>query len=477
MEYRTEKDLLGEKSIPADVYYGINTVRAIENFPVSGYCTDPVFIKSMGLVKKACLLANHELGYLSKELFDPVLQATEELIGNMLDTHIVVDPLQGGAGTSTNMNVDEVIANRALEIAGKPRGDYAVIHPLKHINLHQSTNDVYPTAMKVAGLLLLDEAEVVVSALQNELQNKEKQFAGVLKVGRTELQDAVPLTLGKTFSAFADAITRDRWRIFKSRERLRVVNLGGTMIGTGISAPRDYIFLVTEKLREISGLNVSRGENLIDATQNHDPFVEVSGILKAHAVNLRKIASDLRLLSSGPRTGIGEIKLEPRQAGSSIMPGKVNPVIPEMVEQCAVKIVANDYIVTETASRGELELNAFLPLLNFAFIESLRLIIKTDEILLEKCIKTIEADEQVCRKNVDAGLGVLTGLLPLLGYDAVQKIADEAHRTGRSPVSIIEEQGIMNKSDIEKFLSPDNFSRLGFDPPKTKCDAYYVDNS
>ncbi len=468
MSYRTEHDILGTKEIPDSVYYGIHTARALENFPVSGYRINPVFIHALGLVKKACLLTNHELGYIKEELFGVILQATDEVIANTLDEHIVVDPLQGGAGTSTNMNINEVIANRALEIGGKPKGDYKYIHPLRHINLHQSTNDVYPTAIKVAGLILLNDAERIISELQNQLQNKEKQFAHIPKTGRTQLQDAVPLTLGRTFSAFADAIGRDRWRVFKSRERLRVVNLGGTMIGTGISAPRDYIFLVTEKLRDITGLNISRSENLIDATQNHDPFVEVSAIMKAHAVNLRKMCSDLRYLSSGPRTGLGEISLAPLQAGSSVMPGKVNPVIPEMVEQCAVKIIANDLIVAETASRGELELNAFLPLLNFAFIESLQLVIKADEILIEKCIKKIEANKNVCRHNLKRSFGVLTGLLPIFGYETVEKIAYSAHKTGRDPVVIIEEMGLMNKDEIKRFLSAENFSRLGFEPPKVR---------
>jgi len=467
MGFRVEKDLIGEKNVPSSALYGIHTARAMENFCVSGIKLDPVFIKSMGLVKKACLTANFELGYIAEDKFRVISQAVDELIDNRLDSHILVDALQGGAGTSTNMNINEVIANRALEIAGKDKGDYEFIHPLRDINMHQSTNDVYPTAMKVAAILLLNSAETAIADLQNELQQKEKEFARIIKVARTELQDAVPMTLGRTFSAYADAIGRDRWRIFKCKERLRTVNLGGTMIGTGISAPRDYIFTVTDKLRDLTGLNLSRAENLIDATQNHDSFVEVSGILKAHAATMRKIASDLRFLSCGPKTGIAEIELAPLQAGSSIMPGKVNPVILEMVEQCAVKIIANDFIITETASRGELELNSFLPLLCFALIESLNLIINMACIFTQKCVKSIRANELICRKNVEDSLGALTGLVPLIGYDTVQKIASQSAKTGESPVNIIVNSGIMSKEDIGKFLTPENFNKLGFDRIKS----------
>ncbi len=468
MSFRIEKDFLGEKKIPQNVYYGIHTQRAVENFPVSGYKTEPVFIKALGLVKKASALTNKELGYLKDDVSGAILQSIDELIENQHDDQMVVDPLQGGAGTSANMNINEVIANRALELLGKEKGDYSYVSPLEHVNMHQSTNDVYPTAMKVAAIMLLKDLEAEIIELQVVLQEKEKEFDDVLKVGRTEMQDAVPLTLGKTFSAFADAIGRDRWRIFKCCERLRVVNLGGTMIGTGIAAPRDYIFMVTDKLREITRLNLSRGENLIDATQNHDVFVEVSGIMKAHAVTLRKIASDLRILSSGPRTGFGEINLKPLQAGSSIMPGKINPVIPEMMEQCVLKVIANDFIITESASRGELELNAFLPVLNFALLESLSILIKSVGIFTRKCIKHITSQKEVCRQNVENSFGVLTALLPVLGYEKVQEVAGRADKSGRPPIEIILESGLMSREDLDKILTPENFSKLGFDPPRKK---------
>lgn len=470
MTDRLEKDLLGELPVPADAYYGIHTVRAMANFAVTGYRFDRVFISAFGLVKKACAMTNRRLGYLDDERAGYILQATEELIANRFDDQIVLDPLQGGAGTSTNMNINEVIANRALELAGRQKGDYGYIHPLRHINLHQSTNDVFPTAIKVAALLLINEAEPAVAELQNELQQCEHRFAHILRCARTELQDAVPMSMGRTFSAYADAVSRDRWRIFKCRERLRVVNLGGTMIGTGIAAPRDYIFMVCDTLRSITGLNVSRSENLIDATQNHDSFVEVSGILKAYAVTLRKLAADLRLLSSGPNTGIGELRLEPLQAGSSVMPGKVNPVVPEMIEQCAVKLFANDMIITETASQGQLELNAFLPLLGFALVESLRIIINATNLLREKCIMTLAADEQVCRSYVDTSFGMLTGLVPRFGYETVEQIAKQAIQNGKPPADIIKEQGLMTPQELEKYLTPEQFSQLGFTPPKQTGD-------
>lgn len=476
MNYRVEKDLIGERNVPADALYGIHTVRAMENFSVSGLRLDPVFIKSMGLVKKACLLTNFELGYISEPKCSFIFQALDDLIANKLDSHIVADALQGGAGTSTNMNVNEVIANRALEIAGRQKGDYEFIHPLRDINMHQSTNDVYPTAMKVAAMILLNEAEYAIAELQNQLQLKEKEFSHVIKVSRTELQDAVPTTLGRLFSAYSDAVSRDRWRIFKCRERLRVINLGGTMIGTGISAPRDYIFMVADKLRDITGLNLSRAENLIDATQNHDAFVEVSGIMKAYAATIRKIATDLRILSCGPKTGMGEIVLQPLQAGSSIMPGKVNPVIPEMIEQCAVKIFANDFIIAETASRGELELNAFLPLMCHALMESFNLIIKTAKIFNEKCIQTIQANEDVCRLNVINSFGMLTGLVPKLGYETVQNIASHCAKTGEAPVDVIVKRDIMTRDEIQRYLTPENFNKLGFNPDETG-DAGNVDNT
>jgi aspartate ammonia-lyase len=357
--------------VPATAYWGIHTARALENFPLAGRPPRPELVTALAQVKLACVRTNAELGHVPAPLAQAITRACEELIAGNLREEIVVDALQGGAGTSTNMNLNEVLANRAEELLGGEKGGCAQVEPLGHVNLHQSTNDVYPTAIKVAAIGLLRELEQAIAELQGAFQDCEKRFCGVLKVGRTQLQDAVPISLGAECSAWAECLSRDRWRVFKCEERLRVVNLGGTAVGTGVTAPREYIFLVVERLREVTGLGLSRAENLVDATQNADVFVEVSGILKAHAVNLFKISSDLRLLGSGPRAGFGEVLLPPVQAGSSLMPGKVNPVVCEAVAQAAIQVMASDMAVTLSAQSGQLELNAFLPLLAENLLSSL----------------------------------------------------------------------------------------------------------
>jgi aspartate ammonia-lyase len=360
---RTETDWSGEKQIPAGALWGIHTARAVENFPLSGRKVHPELITAFGEVKLACAQTNIQLGFWkdNSKKASAIEKACFEMSQGLLTEHILVDALQGGAGTSTNMNVNEVIANRALQILGKLPGSYEIISPLGDVNLHQSTNDTYPTALKIAAIRLLRLLEQNVFLLQESFQQKEKEFAHIVKIGRTQLQDAVLTTLGREMGAYAEAFNRDRWRIYKCEERLRVVNLGGTAIGTGLGAPRLFIFRVVDRLRENTGLGLARAENLIDATQNADVFVEVSGILKAHASNLLKISNDLRLLSSGPNAGLGEINLPPRQAGSSIMPGKVNPVIPEAVAQAAMKVMGNDLVITQACSSGNLELNPFMP--------------------------------------------------------------------------------------------------------------------
>ncbi len=364
LKTRVEKDLLGEKQIPENALWGIHTARAIENFPVSERKIHPELIKAYGEVKLACAQINNQLGFWKlTEKAEAIEKACFELSQGLLNEHILVDALQGGAGTSTNMNVNEVIANRALQIFGKPPGKYDIISPLDDINLHQSTNDTYPTALKVAAIRLLRKLEQSVLDLQEAFQEKEMEFAHIVKIGRTQLQDAVLTTLGREMSAYAEAFNRDRWRIYKCEERLRVVNLGGTAIGTGLGAPKQFIFRVVDRLRENTNIGLARSENLIDGTQNVDVFVEVSGIIKACATNLFKISNDLRLLSSGPDAGIGEINLPEKQAGSSIMPGKINPVIPEAVAQAAILAMGNDQIIAQSCSSGNLELNQFMPLI------------------------------------------------------------------------------------------------------------------
>ena len=460
MPTRTETDFLGRKEVPRDAYWGIHTQRALENFPITGQRVNPALIRALGMVKKACCQANLDLGYLEEKKAKAILAACGQVIEGKFDGEFPVDALQGGAGTSTNMNANEVIANRAIEILGGSKGDYRVVHPIEDINLHQSTNDVYPTAVKVASILLFRELSQTIARVQGAFQKKEKEFAGVVKVGRTELQEAVPMTLGAEFSAFAEAMGRDRWRTFKCEERLRVVNLGGTAVGTGLCSPRSFIFLVIEKLREITGLGLSRGENLVDATANTDPFVEVSGILKAHAASLIKIANDLRLLSL-----VGEIDLPRLQPGSSIMPGKVNPVALEAVIQAAIKAVSNDLAVTEAASRSTFQINEFLPLLAHSLLESLDVLNRADRVLAAH-VEEIKADEARCREVFDRSPMIITAFLPSIGYDRAAALWKEFSSSGRRNVrEFLAER--LGTPLVEKVLSPEKLIALGYREDET----------
>lgn len=461
---RRECDSLGELEVPAGAYYGIHTQRAVNNFPFSGYTVPAPFLVAFAQVKQACATTNAAQGHLDRQVSEAIIEACKELATGTLSDHIIVDAFQGGAGTSTNMNVNEVIANRAEEILGGTLGEYARVHPIRHVNMHQSTNDVYPTALKVAVLSLLTELEKDVSKLQEILQAKEGEFRDVVKVGRTELTDAVPMTLGMTFGAFADGVARDRWRIFKSRERIKKVNLGGTAIGTGLGAPRDYVLKVTETLRHICGLPVSRAENLVDATQNMDSFVEVSGMLKAYAANLMKMSSDLRLLASGPATGLGEITLPPLQAGSSIMAGKINPVMPEAVTQVALKVMGNDQTIALSAGMGQLELNQLMPLLAHTLLESLTLLLNATNGLTRDCIPGITANADRCRSHVELSRALATVLVPVLGYDRVEALLADAEASGRSIRNEIIHQGIASTEVVDGLLSPKRLCKLGYTP-------------
>jgi aspartate ammonia-lyase len=416
---------------------------------------NPALIQAMALVKKACALANLETGHLAEKKARAVIAACDEVAAGKWAAQFPVDALQGGAGTSTNMNVNEVIANRALELLKAKKGDYRLIHPLGDVNLHQSTNDTYPTAIRVAAIYRLRVLSEAVAGLQGGFQQKEKEFGRIVKIGRTELQEAVPLTLGAEFSAFAEAISRDRWRTFKCEERLRGVNLGGTAVGTGLTAPRDYIFLVIEKLRDVTGLPLARGENLAGETAHADPFVEVSGILKAHAANLAKIASDLRLLNL-----LGEICLPELQAGSSVMPGKVNPVALEAAVQVGLKVMANDGIIADVVSRGTLQINEFLPLLADALLESLDLLVNVNR-LLEGHIRSITADPGRCGAYFDRSPMIVTALVPHIGYDRaaglVKAFRQEKDKNMRS---FLERK--LGKDLVEKALSPYSLTALGY---------------
>ena len=460
---RREKDALGEVEIPATALWGVHTKRALDNFPLSGQKIPLPFIRALALVKRACAEVNLALGYLDPTVGEAILTACDELAEGSLAHQIVVDPFQGGAGTSTNMNVNEVIAGRAAELLGGSCGDRTLVSPLDHVNLHQSTNDVYPTALKIAALFLLKELETETGHLQQAFQIKETEFSTVVKLGRTQLMDAVPMTLGMEFGAFGEAISRDRWRVFKCRERLKQVNLGGTAVGTGIGAPRDYIFKVVERLKALTGVVVARSENLVDATQNLDAFVEVSGMLKAYAVNLVKIASDLRLLSSGPHGGLGEITLPARQAGSSIMAGKVNPVIPEAVIQVGLRTMANDQMIASAASMGQLELNHLMPLVAHGLLESLGLLVRAVAMFRTHCVEGILPNKEACLAHVMASDTLLTVLVPFVGYERVLELVSTARKTGETVVDLVVKEGLLTEAQAEALLSPKRMQKLGFD--------------
>ena len=456
---RIEQDLLGTREVPAEALHGIHTLRALENFPLAGRPVHRELARAYGAVKFGCARTNRHLGCWRDDpaKADAIERACEELASGALAGQIVVDALQGGAGTSTNLNVDEVLANRALEILGLPRGGYHRISPLDDLNLHQSTNDTYPTALRLAAIRGLTVLEERVVALQQGFQAAEQRFASVVKVGRTEMQDGVLITLGREMGGYAEAFGRDRWRIYKCQERLRVVNLGGTAVGTGIAAPRAYIFRVVEELRTITGIGFARADNLVEATQNADVFVEVSGILKALAASLWKVSSDLRQLS---RTH-GEIRLPERQAGSSIMPGKVNPVIPEAVTQCAMLVFGYDAALGMACASGSLELNPFLPLVALCLLESIDLLANACGILQSHCVDGIEADEERCREHAASSTAVATALVPLIGYDRACAIAQEARETGRAVGELAVNAGLLTVAELERAIGAEAVCRLG----------------
>lgn len=444
-------------------HYGPETGAALLNFPLSTYRLPPVFIESYALVKRVCAHANMELGHLDKKKGRAISTICLEIEAGNHHDQIVVDPLQGGAGTSTNMNMNEVIASLATEKLATRTPELTVM-PLADLNMHQSTNDTYPTAVRIAMLRLMKQLEVSISNLQEALQQKEHQFQHIVKLGRTQLQDAVPTTLGITFGAFADAISRDRWRIFKARERIKIVNLGGTAIGTGLGAPRNYIFKVTELLKQLSGLVIARGENLVDTTQNLDTFVEVSGMLKAYATSLMKIANDLRLMGSGPYGGLGEITLPAVQAGSTIMPGKVNPVIPESVIQVALKTIANDQTIALVAAMGQLELNHLFPLLTHSMLESLMLLNNATKVFTTRCIEGIKANEEQCKRLLLRSESIITVLVPMLGYQKIAQLLNTAQKNNTPIKTVLLESKLITEEQLNRLLSPGNMYQLGYNP-------------
>jgi aspartate ammonia-lyase len=462
---RTENDLLGALAVPADALYGIHTQRALENFGLAGRPVSRHLVQAYGQVKLACARTNHQLGNWSAATFQAIESACCELAEGRLDDHLVVDALQGGAGTSTNMNVNEVIANRALQLLGRPLGDYETIHPLDDVNRHQSTNDTFPTALRIAAIGQLRGLERDVTALTEAFQAKEHEFANAVKIGRTQLQDAVLTTLGRSMGACAEAFARDRWRIYKCEERLRVVNLGGTAIGTGLGAPRQYIFRVVEHLQQITGMGLARAENLIDATQNTDPFVEVSGIVRALAASLMKVGNDLRLMASGPDAGLNEIALPARQAGSSIMPGKVNPVIPEAVGQAALSIAGLDQTLLHACAQGNLELNQYYPLIADCLLSILDLSRRSCQVFTRHCVQGIVARERQCRQHVTGATATVTALVHLIGYEAAQGVVRTARERQQSIEQVVLEQQLLTPEEYAGAIAPAAVIRLGSPAP------------
>jgi aspartate ammonia-lyase len=455
---RREHDLLGERDVPYEYYYGVQTLRALENFNISGISLThfPELIEALAMVKLAAAKANRELGLISKPIADAIVQACTEIINGKMHTHFVVDLIQGGAGTSTNMNANEVIANRALEILGYEKGDYTNCHPLDHVNKSQSTNDVYPTALHIAIINTNKKLTDVLIHLINSVQAKAAQFRHILKMGRTQLQDAVPMTLGQTFEAYASTLREEIDRLKQNADLFTEINMGGTAIGTGLNADPEFGPLVIHYLREVSRLDLNAAPDLVEATQDTGAFVMYSSAMKRLAVKLSKICNDLRLLSSGPRAGLNEINLPQMQPGSSIMPGKVNPVIPEVVNQIAFKVIGNDLTVTLAAEAGQLELNVMEPIIAQSIFESTEMLKNGMATLRYRCIDGITANEDHCRAQVQNSIGVVTALVPTLGYDTCSSLAKDALESNRSVYDLVLERKLLSKDELNRLLDPAN---------------------
>jgi aspartate ammonia-lyase len=453
---RTERDFLGEVHIPRGAYWGVHTARALENFPISGtpLSTHPALVAALGAVKQAAVRANRELGYVDARRAEAIDRACQDVRAGLLDDQFVVDVIQGGAGTSTNMNANEVIANRALEILGFPRGSYHELDPLAHVNLGQSTNDVYPTAINLCLVRYLRLLSDALEQLAVAFDEKAAEFADVLKMGRTQLQDAVPMTLGQEFATYGIMLREDRERLAEGAGLLLESNLGGTAIGTGITGHPEYSARACAHLREITGEAVVPAANLVEATQDCGAFVLVSGILKRVAVKLSKTCNDLRLISSGPTTGLGEINLPAVQAGSSIMPGKVNPVIPELVNQVAFEVVGNDMTVTMAAEAGQLQLNAFEPIIAYSMMRSAAHLAAAVDTLTTRCVSGITANRDHLEQGVRRSPGLVTALVPFIGYPTSARIAKQALATGENVGDIVVAEGLLTRGQVDKILSP-----------------------
>jgi aspartate ammonia-lyase len=451
---RLEHDLLGDYQVPVNAYWGVHTARAVDNFPISGV---PIghyrsLIKALAIVKQATAQANFELGELSAEITEAISKACQEVAEGKFDNEFVVDAIQGGAGTSTNMNANEVIANRAIEILSGSKGDYNIVHPLNHVNKSQSTNDVYPTALKLALILEINELLAAMAHLQDAFQGKADEFKDVIKMGRTQLQDAVPMTLGQEFATFSRMTMEDIQRLQETIPLLREINLGGTAIGTGLNAPAGYAQKACSILSKLSGFDFVVAEDMVEATQDAGVFVMVSGVLKRIAVKLSKTSNDLRLLSSGPRAGLDEINLPPRQAGSSIMPGKVNPVIPEVVNQIAFAVIGNDVTVTMAAEAGQLQLNAFEPIMCRALMMSITQLRQGCYVLADACVSGITANVEKLRLSVEHSIGLVTVISPVLGYENATIVAQKALADDTSVREVVLELGLMTEAQFDELL-------------------------
>jgi len=459
---RTEHDLIGEREVPADAYWGIHTLRALENFPITGIEIGeiPFLVEALAAVKQAAATANNELGLLDDERFAAIEAACEELSDGQLHDHFVVDVIQGGAGTSTNMNANEVIANRALELMGHERGDYAFLHPNEHVNLSQSTNDVYPTAVKIAMILATHALLEALGVLEKSFARKADEFHDVLKMGRTQMQDAVPMTLGQEFRTYSVMVGEDRSRLAEAVMMLHEINLGATAIGTQLNAPEGYVPIACGHLATLTGLPLVTAIDLIESTQDCGAFVQLSGTLKRIAVKLSKICNDLRLLSSGPRAGFNEINLPAVQAGSSIMPGKVNPVIPEVVNQVAFQIIGHDVTISMAAEGGQLQLNAFEPVICYSLAAGLSRMREAVMVLSQRCVDGITANEDRMRGFVENSIGLVTALNPYIGYAAANDVAKEALKTGRGVAELVIEHGLLPAEELERILRPEVLAHL-----------------
>ena len=451
---RLESDSIGMLEVPEEAYYGVQTLRAKQNFSITGNKLHPVYVKELAKVKKACAITNRNAGSLSVELAEAIIRACDEVIRGRFAEEFIVDAIQGGAGTSANMNMNEVLANRANELLGGRKGDYSRIHPNDHVNMAQSTNDVIPTAGKLTVLELLKPLVRDLGRLEMELNIKAEEFDDVIKMGRTQLQDAVPMRLGQTFRGYASMVLRDKKRIENSYKEMYMINLGGTAIGTAINVPESYFYNVVPNLGKITGYPLKQAENLFDATENLDGFVAVSGALKTCAVDLSKMCNDLRLLSSGPRTGFGEINLPAKQNGSSIMPGKVNPVIPEVVSQVAFHVVGHDTTITMAAEAGQMELNAFEPVVFYNLFDSITTLKEAVETLVDNCVKGITANKERCKELMESSVGIATALCPYIGYKKSADIAKTALKTGKTVREIVLERELMDEKTLKQVLNP-----------------------